>query len=190
MAVSVSRDLSVTVTEESNVRKLKDRQESLQESLRKGEPRAFGVSQVMLGIMVMTYSLPLLSTESTEVVNFGVPWWSGIMFLVAGTLAIVLEKQANMKLLLVWLTISGTTILVSLIALIVYFVDIAKNPEIPCNMEPNDTCHFQHLAMAFSRGLKGCLLLLTLVQMTVCSTLSFNLYNQRRQFGKYLIVEE
>lgn len=37
------------------------------------------VSQVMMGIMVMSYSIPLHVTEFTEVVTLGVPWWSGLM---------------------------------------------------------------------------------------------------------------
>ena len=38
----------------------------------------FQVSQVMLGVIVISYSIPLLFTEFTECVNFGVPWWSGL----------------------------------------------------------------------------------------------------------------
>lgn len=37
------------------------------------------VSQIMMGVMVMSYSIPLHLTEATEVVNLGVPWWSGLM---------------------------------------------------------------------------------------------------------------
>ena len=37
------------------------------------------VSQVMLGLMVMSYSIPLHFTELTDVVALGVPWWSGLM---------------------------------------------------------------------------------------------------------------
>lgn len=36
------------------------------------------VTQVMLGLMVMSYSIPLHFTEVTEVVSLGVPWWSGL----------------------------------------------------------------------------------------------------------------
>lgn len=32
----------------------------------------------MLGLMVMSYSIPLHFTEVTEVVSLGVPWWSGL----------------------------------------------------------------------------------------------------------------
>lgn len=39
----------------------------------------FQVSQMMLGLMVMSYSIPLHFIEFTEVVTLGVPWWSGLI---------------------------------------------------------------------------------------------------------------
>lgn len=39
----------------------------------------FQVSQMMLGLMVISYSIPLHFTEFTEVVSLGVPWWSGLI---------------------------------------------------------------------------------------------------------------
>ena len=44
MAVTVSSDLSISVSEDHNVKKLTDKQEILRESIRKGEPKAMGVS--------------------------------------------------------------------------------------------------------------------------------------------------
>ena len=44
MAVSVSRDLSVSVTTDINSDKLTDKQQALRESIEKGEPKALGVS--------------------------------------------------------------------------------------------------------------------------------------------------
>lgn len=40
--------------------------------------RLLQVSQVMVGLMVMSYSIPLCYAEITEVVGVAVPWWSGI----------------------------------------------------------------------------------------------------------------
>lgn len=39
------------------------------------------VTQLMLGLMVMSYSIPLHLTEVTEVVRLLVPWWSGLAVL-------------------------------------------------------------------------------------------------------------
>ncbi|MEQ2223197.1 hypothetical protein ILYODFUR_034304 [Ilyodon furcidens] len=97
MAVSVSRDLKVQVQEDVNKVKLSDRQQELRDAIQRGEPKCLGVSQVMLGVMVISYALPLHFTEHTDVVIFGVPWWTGLTFIAAGTIAIILDKHSTMK---------------------------------------------------------------------------------------------
>ncbi|XP_029529505.1 transmembrane protein 176 [Oncorhynchus nerka] len=193
MAVSVSRDLSVSVTTDINSDKLTDKQQALRESIQKGEPKALGVSQIMIGLMVMSYSIPLLSTEFTEVVTFGVPWWSGLSFIAAGVVAIVMEKHSSMKSLGVCMVVTLVAILVSLLALIIYFIDLHNNPEAPCNHplvpamhdRQEYECNHQHYATVFSYGVKSSLLLFTIIQITISSTLSYILYKKRRSFGPY-----
>ncbi|CAG5945492.1 unnamed protein product [Menidia menidia] len=90
MAVSVSRDLTVQVHEDANVVKLTDRRQELRAAIQRGEPKSLGVSQVMLGLMVMSYSIPLHFTELTEVVSTG--------FITAGVFAVILDKHCTMKL--------------------------------------------------------------------------------------------
>ncbi|KAM9529136.1 membrane-spanning 4-domains subfamily A member 12-like [Salvelinus alpinus] len=193
MAVSVSRDLSVSVTTDINSDKLTHTQQALRESIQKGEPKALGVSQVMIGLMVMSYSIPLLSTEFTEVVTFGVPWWSGLSFIAAGVIAIVMEKHSSMKSLGVCMVVTLVAILVSLLALIIYFIDLHNNPETPCNHPLAPATHYwqeyecdhQHYATVFSYGVKSSLLLFTIIQITISSTFSYILYKKRRSFGPY-----
>ncbi|XP_070302470.1 uncharacterized protein [Salvelinus sp. IW2-2015] len=146
----------------------------------------------MIGLMVMSYSIPLLSTEFTEVVTFGVPWWSGLSFIAAGVIAIVMEKHSSMKSLGVVYVVTTGCHLVSLLALIIYFIDLHNNPETPCNTPwpRNHTrqeyeCDHQHYATVFSYGVKSSLLLFTIIQITISSTLSYILYKKRRSFGPY-----
>ncbi|XP_029621974.1 membrane-spanning 4-domains subfamily A member 12-like isoform X2 [Salmo trutta] len=182
MAVSVSRDLSVIVTTDINADKLTDRRQALRESIQKGEPKSLGVSQVMIGVIVMSYSLPLLSTEFTEVVTFGVPWWSGLSFIAAGVVAIVMEKHSSMKLLGVCMVVTLVAVLVSLLALIFYFIDLHNNPETTCNHSLTPETHDIQM---FSYGVKSSLLLFTIIQITISSTLSYILYMERRRYGQY-----
>uniref|UniRef100_A0A8C8CQ06 Membrane-spanning 4-domains subfamily A member 12 n=1 Tax=Oncorhynchus tshawytscha TaxID=74940 RepID=A0A8C8CQ06_ONCTS len=195
MAVSVSRDLSVSVTTDINSDKLTDKQQALRESIQKGEPKALGI---MIGLMVMSYSIPLLSTEFTEVVTFGVPWWSGLSFIAAGVVAIVMEKHSSMKSLGVCMVVTLVAILVSLLALIIYFIDLHNNPEAPCNHplvpamhdRQEYECNHQHYATVFSYGVKSSLLLFTIIQITISSTLSYILYKKRRSFGPYSSINQ
>ncbi|XP_070684404.1 transmembrane protein 176 [Pempheris klunzingeri] len=185
MAVEVSRDLTVQVLEDINIVKLTDRQQALRAAIQRGEPKCLGVSQVMLGLMVMSYSIPLHFTEVTEVVSLGVPWWSGLTFITAGVVAIFLDKQCTMKILQVCLIVTVVSTVLSVVAVIIYSVDIDKNPELPCVKTLHDNCSEKYYATRLSRGLKSSLLLFTLAQTAISAILCFLLFRQRRSFGHY-----
>uniref|UniRef100_A0A668AA28 Transmembrane protein 176 n=1 Tax=Myripristis murdjan TaxID=586833 RepID=A0A668AA28_9TELE len=187
MAVSISRDLSVHVLHDVNASKLTDRQQALRASVQKGEPKCLGVSQVMLGVMVMSYSIPLIFTEITEVVRLGVPWWSGLSFIISGVVAIVVEKHCSMKTVGLCIGVSVVSIVLSVVALIVYSVDLEKNPESQCVLLYNRSCDEKYYAVVLSRGVKSSLLLFTLVQTVISSTLCYLLYTKRRSFGQYAV---
>ncbi|XP_029281770.1 transmembrane protein 176 isoform X2 [Cottoperca gobio] len=144
MAVSVSRDLTVQVLEDVNTVKLTDRQQALRAAVQRGEPKCLGVSQVMLGLMVMSYSIPLHFTEVTEVVRLGVPWWSGLTFITAGVVAIILDKHCTIKILRVCLMATAVSTVLSVVALIIYSVDMGKNPEVPCVKFLDRNCTDKH----------------------------------------------
>lgn len=186
MAVSVSRDLTVQVLEDSNTTKLNDRQKALRDAIQRGEPKSLGVSQVMLGLMVMTYSIPLHFTEVTEVVSLRVPWWSGVMFIAAGVLAIILDKRCTMRLLQACLVVSVVSTVLSVVAVIIYSVDIDKNTEAPCLMTAHGNCNEKHFATRLSRGVKSSLLLFTLAQTVISTILSILLFRHRHLFGQYV----
>ncbi|KAK9540204.1 hypothetical protein VZT92_002672 [Zoarces viviparus] len=190
MSVAVSRDLTVQVSEDTNVVKLIDRQQTLRTAIQRGEPKCLGVSQVMLGLMVMSYSIPLHFTLQTEVVNFGVPWWSGLTFITAGVVAIVLDKHCTMKILQVCLMASGVSIVLSVVAVIIYSVDINRNPGLPCIKTSPENCNEEHYATTLSRGLKSSLLLFTLAQTAISAIVCFLLFRQRRNFGQYATLTQ
>ncbi|XP_075904940.1 transmembrane protein 176 [Nelusetta ayraudi] len=186
MAVQVSGDLNVQVLQDVNINKLAERQQALQVAIQRGEPKSLGVSQVMLGLMVLSYSIPLCFIETTEVVDAGVPWWSSLTFIAAGIIAIVLDKVCNEKLLVVCLTSSVVSLLVSAVAGIIYCVDLDRNPVVSCGqLAVYEECSDQHYTTRLSRGLKGCLLLFTLVQTVVSAVLCGALFRQRRGFRQY-----
>uniref|UniRef100_A0A8D3AW65 Membrane-spanning 4-domains subfamily A member 12-like n=1 Tax=Scophthalmus maximus TaxID=52904 RepID=A0A8D3AW65_SCOMX len=186
MAVAVSRDLTVQVLEDVNAVKLTDRQQALRAAIQRGEPKCLGVSQVMLGLMVMSYSIPLHFTELTEVVSLGVPWWSGLTFLTAGVVAIILDKNCTMKMLHLCLMVSVVSTVLSVVAVIIYSIDMDKNPEVPCVKTVQDSCSEKHYAMVgLSRGMKSSLLLFTLAQTVISAIVCFLLFRQRNSFGQY-----
>uniref|UniRef100_H3DKA6 Transmembrane protein 176 n=1 Tax=Tetraodon nigroviridis TaxID=99883 RepID=H3DKA6_TETNG len=168
MAVTVSQDLRVHMLEDANATKLANRQEVLKSAIQKGEPKCLGVTQLMLGLMVMSYSIPLHFTEVTEVVSLLVPWWSGLTFLTAGIAGIVLDKLCNMKILGVCLLTSVASAVLSVVAVVVYSVDLLRNQE-------------ENL----SRGVKTSLCVFTLAETGVSVVLCCLLFKQRHNFAQY-----
>ncbi|XP_068506805.1 transmembrane protein 176 isoform X9 [Syngnathus scovelli] len=47
--------------------------------------------------MIMSYAIPLHFINHTEVVYLGVPWWSGLVFITAGVVAIILDKHCTTR---------------------------------------------------------------------------------------------
>uniref|UniRef100_A0A3B5LV28 Uncharacterized protein n=1 Tax=Xiphophorus couchianus TaxID=32473 RepID=A0A3B5LV28_9TELE len=160
MAVSISRDLSVQVLDDPNKVKLTERQQQLHAAIQKGEPKCLGVSiQVMLGLMVITYSLPLHFTVHTPVVIFGVPWWTGLTFIAAGLIAVTLDKHFSMK--------------------------IVSLRQAYKNLNVFSVLYF--LQQKFSKGLKSSLLFFTLAQAVISAVFCWLLYRQRNIFAQYAV---
>ncbi|XP_024115685.1 transmembrane protein 176 isoform X1 [Oryzias melastigma] len=191
MAVAVSRDLTVQVLKDVNSCKLIDRQQALRAAIQKGEPKCLGVSQVILGLMVMLYSIPLHLTQETQVVTFAVPWWCGITFFTAGVVAIILDKHITLRILQVCLVLSAVSIVMAVTAVIIYSVDISQNPAVPCDegtstsTEIERDCDEKYFAMALSTGIKSSLLIFTLAQGTLSSIIGFLLLQQKQNFIAY-----
>ncbi|XP_062384625.1 transmembrane protein 176 [Sardina pilchardus] len=182
MAVSVSRDLSVTVGEDIVADKLADRQALLQ-NLEKSQSKALGVSQLMLGLLVMMNSIPLLFTDCTEILTFGVPLWSGFVFVIAGCFAIMLEKFISRKYLFSCVAMSAAAALTSAVALIIYLTDITKHPTKYC--ASHELCSDEHYATLLSTGLKTSLACYTTVQTVISIILTLTLYKARKHLDIY-----
>lgn len=185
MAVAVTRDLTVQVLQDTNTVKLMDSKQTLRAAVQRGEPKCLGVSQLMLGLMIITYSIPLHLTDHTEVVWLGVPWWSGITFIIAGSVAIVLDKYCTMNNLYACLATSVVSTVLSIISIIIYSVDLERNPETPCIKQMYDNCDDLHYTTKLSKGVKSALLLFTLAQAVISGVLCFLLYRQRSSFQIY-----
>ncbi|XP_042559047.1 transmembrane protein 176 isoform X3 [Clupea harengus] len=169
MAVSVSSDLSVTVGEDVVADKLPDKQ-TLMKNFQKVQSKALGVSQLMLGLLVMINSIPLLCTDFTEVVTFGVPLWSGLV-------------------LYSCIAMSVAAMLASTTALIIYFIDITRHQAAECaRTDIHTTCVNEHYTVLFSIGVKTSLALYTLIHAIISAILTHSLNKARKNLGVYTIM--
>ncbi|MCI4376137.1 hypothetical protein PGIGA_G00184960 [Pangasianodon gigas] len=188
MALTVSSDLSVSVTTDQNVNKLTDKQELLRKSIQKGEPKSIGISQVVLGFLIISYSVPLLSAKFTEVVTFGVPWWSGVSFVIAGAVALVMEKHNSISSVFTCMAVTLLAAVISVIAVIFYIVDIMKHPQTICKINSGHTCDFEYYSTRLSVDVKSILLSLSMVQTAISSAFAFVLYKEKQNFNNYQFV--
>nr|XP_054607876.1 membrane-spanning 4-domains subfamily A member 12 isoform X3 [Nothobranchius furzeri] len=187
MAVEISKDLVVQVLEDVNVIKLTTRQQVLCAAIRRGETKCLGVTQVMLGLMVMSYSIPLHITEATDVVTFGVPWWTGLTFIAAGVIIAILETHCTMKTMQFCFMMSVLSVVLSLVAMIIYSVDL--NNDMSCGMERNTSCGTNKYTR-LSRCLKASLLIFTLAQTVVSAVVCFLLVRLRHYFQQYSSISQ
>ncbi|XP_062852373.1 transmembrane protein 176 [Trichomycterus rosablanca] len=190
MALTVSCDLSVNVDTDQNVNKLAQKQEALRKSIQKGDPKSIGISQVMLGFMIISYSVPLISAELTDVFMFGVPWWSAITFIISGAIALITEKRNSIVLVFVCLVVTVAAAFISVIAVIIFMVDMVKHPTTSCLATSGQTCDYKHYVTKFSFEMKFILLILYMVQTAISSAFACILYKERQQFTNYLLVDQ
>uniref|UniRef100_A0A1A8GTK6 Transmembrane protein 176 n=1 Tax=Nothobranchius korthausae TaxID=1143690 RepID=A0A1A8GTK6_9TELE len=187
MAVEISKDLVVQVLVDVNVVKLTTRQQVLSAAIRRGETKCLGVTQVMLGLMVMSYSIPLHITEATDVVTFGVPWWTGLTFIAAGVIIAILETHCTMKTMQYCFMMSVLSVVLSLVAMIIYSVDL--NNDMSCGMERNTSCGTNKYTR-LGRCLKASLLIFTLAQTVVSAVVCFLLVRLRHYFQQYSSISQ
>ncbi|KAF0037963.1 hypothetical protein F2P81_010837 [Scophthalmus maximus] len=90
------------------------------------------------------------------------------------------EKQLHLCLM-----VSVVSTVLSVVAVIIYSIDMDKNPEVPCVKTVQDSCSEKHYAMKLSRGMKSSLLLFTLAQTVISAIVCFLLFRQRNSFGQY-----
>ncbi|KAL2097354.1 hypothetical protein ACEWY4_006561 [Coilia grayii] len=187
MAVSISTDLSVTVGDDVVADKLAKKQ-SLLNSIEKNECKALGVSQVMLGLLIMMDSITLLFSDTTEVVTFGVPLWTGLVFVTAGSLATMIEKYTyNRNYICCCINTSAVAIVVAAPALIIYFTDIARNPVEDCVHPETEECHM-HYSTLSRRVVKTTLAIYTLIHAIISTILTYILHRARKQLDHYTTI--
>uniref|UniRef100_UPI00398F362B membrane-spanning 4-domains subfamily A member 15-like isoform X2 n=1 Tax=Pristiophorus japonicus TaxID=55135 RepID=UPI00398F362B len=93
-----------------------------------GEPKALGVTQILIGLVHITIAIPLVLTIRSAAMSLGTPFLIGVVFIISGAVSIAAEKNPHIKLLRACL---ATNIISSMLAAggaIVYIVDIAMVP--------------------------------------------------------------
>ncbi|XP_043939946.1 membrane-spanning 4-domains subfamily A member 12-like [Protopterus annectens] len=89
----------------------------------KGEPRALGTTQILIGIMNILFGIVLAFTETSIAVFSGVPFWGGLLYIISGSLSIAAEKHDSVCLVKGSLGMNIVSAIAAGTAVILYIID-------------------------------------------------------------------
>ncbi|XP_072329534.1 membrane-spanning 4-domains subfamily A member 4D-like [Scyliorhinus torazame] len=97
----------------------------------KGNLKALGITQIVTGIISIIIGIvqicilhSLTSIESISVI-IGTPWWTGVLFIIAGALAVAAEKEPTHCMVNGCLSMNIISAIICLPAIIIYSVSLS-----------------------------------------------------------------
>ncbi|XP_030046138.1 membrane-spanning 4-domains subfamily A member 15-like [Microcaecilia unicolor] len=150
----------------------------------KGEPKALGVTQILIGLMQFILGVILVSatpTLSSIFAIIGLPFWGGVLFIISGSLSVAAKNKANMCLVKGSMVMNILSSIAAFIGIIFLSVDLSFTyySYYSCNYNFYDGHHSgsyyneydcQRLKDALMRaihGIQGVLLLLMLLEFFI-----------------------
>ncbi|KAF5896765.1 membrane-spanning 4-domains subfamily A member 4A-like, partial [Clarias magur] len=147
---------------------------SLQNFL-KGEPKALGTVQIMIGVMTILFGIVIAVNPWTIGVFCGVVFWSSLLHITAGSLAVSASNRFNACVVKATLVINILSTIAAGIAIIMLGMDLGLGPlSGPCLNESEDYSQCSPNSFAESRtdGITGVLLVYALLQFAVSIAVS------------------
>ncbi|XP_078060726.1 membrane-spanning 4-domains subfamily A member 8-like [Mustelus asterias] len=104
----------------------------LQEML-KGKLKALGITQIVTGIIaiitgIVQISVPRMHSYLDMPVAIGTPWWTGVLFIIAGSLAVAVEKDPSHCMIRGCLSMNIISAISCLPAVIIYATNLDVRP--------------------------------------------------------------
>ncbi|XP_029431172.1 membrane-spanning 4-domains subfamily A member 4A-like isoform X2 [Rhinatrema bivittatum] len=151
----------------------------------KGEPKALGVTQILIGLIqiilaiILATAIPAVSVIS---VYIGVPFWGGLFFIISGSLSVSAQNKANMCLVKGSLGMNIISAIAAFIGIIIFALDISFNYFYgynSCSSYGNDDHHhgmgyysdnclmFRGALLVVVQGIKVTLLLLMILEFCI-----------------------
>uniref|UniRef100_UPI00398E909A membrane-spanning 4-domains subfamily A member 15-like n=1 Tax=Pristiophorus japonicus TaxID=55135 RepID=UPI00398E909A len=91
-----------------------------------GEPKALGVTLIMLGIIQFGFGVPLRMAKVSEITGLGTPWWLAVLFIVSGALTIVCGQDPNKPRVTACLATNIINVIATGIAVFIFCVDLSS----------------------------------------------------------------
>ncbi|KAL0992660.1 hypothetical protein UPYG_G00096350 [Umbra pygmaea] len=136
---------------------------SVMDTFRRGNPKALGTVQIMIGLMTLMLGIVMASSTPDSVgVYSGIFVWGSVVYVIAGSLTVAADNHLNKCLVNGSLGLNIVATVFSMTAIIIYSLDTA-GLMFYCH-HPYDNCQ-QYLTR--SRGISGVLTVLSLLEFIV-----------------------
>ncbi|KAG2462774.1 M4A15 protein, partial [Polypterus senegalus] len=124
----------------------------------KGEPKALGVVQIMIGLINISFGIVLAFPGSIVVIG-GIPFWTSVMYIISGSLSICAANKMQPCQIKGALATNIISTIFACTGTIVYIADLAG----PSCIGP---CYYNYSFQA-TQGIKGVLLIFTVLEFWV-----------------------
>ncbi|XP_078057697.1 membrane-spanning 4-domains subfamily A member 4A-like [Mustelus asterias] len=96
----------------------------------KGKLKALGITEIVTGIIAMIIGIiQIIIVSNRNSTNFsvygGTPWWTGILFVIAGSLAVAVEKEPTHCMIRGCLAMNIISAILCIPAIILYSINLA-----------------------------------------------------------------
>ncbi|XP_028668137.1 membrane-spanning 4-domains subfamily A member 6D-like [Erpetoichthys calabaricus] len=187
MASTVS-DRSVSLSDQVQVKFQRFKEEQT-DAFKRGNTKHFGVSVIMLGVMVACFGVPMYFIPGSYIVQSGMPWWTSASFIVTGVLFIIMEKKANK--ISFWSNVISSVliILVALTAAAFVFKETLDNKVLMMCLEISDNCTHFNIPLEMNLHMKSVVLLILFTAVSVSAVLLYIVIRERDEYGLYRNLE-
>ncbi|XP_039607622.1 membrane-spanning 4-domains subfamily A member 4D-like isoform X3 [Polypterus senegalus] len=124
----------------------------------KGEPKALGVVQIMIGLINICFGI-VLAFPGSLAVFCAIPFWTSVMYIISGSLSICAADKMQPCQIKGALATNIISTIFSCIGIIVYSIDLGINPRF---RQIYSNYSFQAI-----QGIKGILLIFTILEFWV-----------------------
>ncbi|XP_060774620.1 membrane-spanning 4-domains subfamily A member 12-like [Neoarius graeffei] len=138
----------------------------------KGEPKALGTVQIMVGVLTILFGIVLaIFPDSISVVS-GVMFWGSLFHISAGSLAVAANNKLNHCVVKATMVVNILSTIAAGIAIIILSIDLVISPVYRSCYYREDDCRNWYLAVSYRHGITGVLLVFSVLQFTVSIAVS------------------
>ncbi|XP_060774616.1 membrane-spanning 4-domains subfamily A member 4A-like [Neoarius graeffei] len=139
----------------------------------KGEPKALGTVQIMVGVLTILFGIVLAIFPSSISVFSGVVFWGSLFHISAGSLAVAANNKLNCCVVKATMVVNILSTIVAGIAIIILSIDLVIAPIFGyCYDGHGYGCRNWRFGTSQIHGITGVLLLFSLLQFAVSIAVS------------------